>query len=79
MTIAHSHQRLRLWKPPARMIRWPFSSFATVVMLVIPLFWPILGVMLLAEAFCLLLYVVEAVGVNLVIIVAWLVMLAVRR
>lgn len=53
--------------PPRRMVRWPFSAFATVVCIVIPLFWPVLAVLLVAEAFCLALWLVTFIVANLVV------------
>lgn len=64
---------LGVYTPPRRMIKWPFSPFATVVMIVIPLFWPILGVILAAEVFCLLFWAVLFVVGNTIVLAILLV------
>jgi hypothetical protein len=42
--------------PPKRMVKWPFSPFQTIVMMVIPPFQLILAFFLAMEVFCLLLW-----------------------
>ena len=56
--------------PPRRMVRWPFSAGWTALMIVVPLFWPILGVVLLAEVFCLALWLVLFVAANTMMLAA---------
>lgn len=60
---------MRFVTPPRRMIRWPFSAFATVVMIVFPIFWPILAVMVTLEVFCIVLWLATLIVANLVMLV----------
>lgn len=76
-TRPRSHSpRLHGYAPPRRMVKWPFGNGFTVVMIVIPVFWPILGLFIALEVFCLLLYAALLVIGNLAVLVVWLVALA---
>lgn len=52
---------------------WHLSPFAVIVMLVIPIFWPILAVIVFAGFFQVILQVVLAIVGNVVLYSAWLV------
>jgi hypothetical protein len=78
-TRQRAHVGFRGYAPPRRTIRWPFSAFQTVIMIVFPLFWPILGVMLAAEVFCLVMYAAMLIVGNMIMLAVWLVALAFSR
>lgn len=63
---------MRPFTPPHKWIRWPFSPFATVVMIVFPLFWPVLAVILIAELFGLAMWLLVFVAGNLIVLAVML-------
>ncbi len=74
MTVAQrSKPRFQAYAPPTRLVRWPFSPFATVCMIVFPLFWPILLLFVAIEVFCLALWLTVFLVTNLAALLAWLV------
>ena len=50
---------------------WHLSPFAVIVMLVIPLFWPVLAVIMFFGVFQFLLQLVLAIVGNIVLYAAW--------
>jgi len=61
------------WVPPGRLVKWPFGNFATVIMIVFPIFWPILALFLLIEVLALAFWVALFLLTNTVALVAWLI------
>ena len=67
-----------MYVPPRRMIRWPVGTFGTICMIVFPIFWIPLGILLFAELFCLVAWLVVLVTVNAAILAGWLCVWAYR-
>jgi hypothetical protein len=51
---------------------WRLSPFAWIVMIVVPLFWPVLAVLLLATVFMVALQLVLALVGNVLLYAVWL-------
>lgn len=67
-----------MYTPPKRIVRWPFSAFATVVMIVVPIFWPVLAVIFAFELLGLVVWTVLFVGGNAILLTVLLCALLVR-
>jgi hypothetical protein len=76
-TITHKRRALprapRPYWPRMNRWHWHLSPFAIICMIVIPIFWPVLAVIMLAGVFQVVLQVVLALVGNTMLYTAWLV------